>query len=68
MATMELVKPRPTREFMTIAEAREWYAIGRATLFRMLSSGELHKHTRPHDRKTYLSVEELERVLKPTRE
>jgi predicted DNA-binding transcriptional regulator AlpA len=65
MATIADVRPRPSRDFMSVREAAEWYAISKATLWRLLQEAQLHRHRRPRDRRTYLSVEELEKLLRP---
>lgn len=65
MATIADVRPRPSRDFMSVREATEWYEISKATLWRLLQEGQLHRHRRPRDRRTYLSVEELEQKLRP---
>lgn len=68
MATMIPVKPRPTREYLSLQEAAAWYEIGYSTLRKLVSEGKLHGRKRPGDKRMYLAVEELERVLTPQAE
>ncbi len=65
MATIGDMRQRPARDFLTVKDAAEWYETSRATLFKLLQEGQLHRHRRPRDRRTYLSVEELEKLLRP---
>jgi hypothetical protein len=65
MATMSLVKPRPDREYLSLAEAAEWYDIGNSTLRKLVVEGRLTRHRRQADKRLYLKVEELERELRP---
>jgi excisionase family DNA binding protein len=65
MATIDLVKPRPDGEFLTLEEAAEWYDIGNSTLRKLAAAGQLTKHRRRGDKRLYLKVEELERELRP---
>jgi excisionase family DNA binding protein len=50
---------------MSVQEAAERYAVSQATLYNLLRRGELHRFRRSGDKKTYLQVEELDRVLRP---
>jgi predicted DNA-binding transcriptional regulator AlpA len=59
------VRPRPEAEFLPLADAAKWYGISQATIFRLLAEGKLRRHRREGDRRTWLSVEELERLLRP---
>jgi predicted site-specific integrase-resolvase len=59
------MKPRPTAEFLVMAEAARHYGIGRTRLFAFVRDGKLRRYRREGDRRTWLSVEELERLLRP---
>ena len=65
MATMATVKPRPTRDYLSLQEAASWYEIGYSTLRKLVADGKLHGRRRPGDKRMYLAVDELERVLTP---
>jgi hypothetical protein len=65
MATMTSMKPRPSRPYLSLQEAVVWYEIGYSTLRKLVAAGKLHGRKRPGDRRTYLAVEELEKVLTP---
>jgi predicted site-specific integrase-resolvase len=62
---MATVKPRPTRPYLSLQEAAAWYEIGYSTLRKLVADGKLHGRKRPGDKRLYLEVEELERVLTP---
>ncbi len=64
--TIESVREeRPPGRTMLLTEAASWYDVSQATLYRLLSAGRLRRYKRSGDRRTYLSVEELERELRP---
>jgi len=44
--------------------APERWDISRATLDRLIARGELHKHMRPGDKRVWLEIAELDRVLR----
>jgi hypothetical protein len=59
------MRPRPEGEFLPVVEAVRYYGVGRASLFTFLREGKLQRYRREGDRRTWLSVEELERLLRP---
>jgi predicted DNA-binding transcriptional regulator AlpA len=65
MERMRTGRSLPETEFLPSADAAKWYGISQATIFRLLAEGELPRHRREGDRRTWLSVEELERLLRP---
>jgi excisionase family DNA binding protein len=50
---------------MSVRDAAERYGVSQATLYNLLRRGELHRFRRSGDKKTYLKIEELDRVLRP---
>jgi len=66
MAILLKVKPEiPATEFLPLQAAAEHYGVDQSTIYRLLSRGELTRHKRRGDKRTYLKVEELERLLRP---
>jgi predicted DNA-binding transcriptional regulator AlpA len=56
---------RPSRDFLTLREAAEQYAVSEATLWRLLARRKLTRHKREGDKRTYIAVSQLEEVLRP---
>jgi excisionase family DNA binding protein len=52
-------------EFLAIEEAARRYGRSRDTLDRLAKAGLLRKHRSPGDKRVYLKIAELERVLRP---
>jgi hypothetical protein len=52
-------------EFLPIEEAARVYKRSRDTLDRLAAQGLLRKHRSPGDKRVYLEIAELERVLRP---
>jgi excisionase family DNA binding protein len=50
---------------MTITEAASVYMVSEGALYRLLRQGRLTRYRRGADRRTYLSIEELDRELRP---
>jgi predicted DNA-binding transcriptional regulator AlpA len=65
IATIAAVRPRPEAEFLPLGEAARWYGISEATVYRLLTDAKLKRYRREGDRRTWLSVEELESLLRP---
>lgn len=55
----------PSVAFLPLQEAAEWYGVAQSTLYQMLSKGQLTRHKRDGDKRTYLKVTELEGRLRP---
>lgn len=53
------------RDYLSIDEARREYQVGRNLLFRVLKEGKLTRYRREGDRRTLLSLKELDRLFTP---
>ncbi|MDQ6898935.1 MAG: helix-turn-helix domain-containing protein [Candidatus Dormibacteraeota bacterium] len=53
--------PRP---YITVQDAVTLYERSRSTIYRLLKAHRLHYHRQPGDTRTYLSVHELDAVMR----
>ncbi len=53
------------RDYVTVPEAAMRCAVNVHAVWDMLRTGTLTRHRRPRDKKTYISVADLERVMTP---
>ena len=50
--------------YITVEEAVTHYERSRSTIYRLLKAHRLHYHRQPGDARTYLSVKELDAVMR----
>jgi hypothetical protein len=50
--------------YITVVEAVTRYGRSRSTIYRLLKAHRLHYHRQPGDVRTYLSVKELDAVMR----
>ena len=67
-ARTDASKPELSRSHMPIGEAAGAYGVSARSLFHLLAQGRLTRYRRAADRRTFCSVDELERVFKPAAE
>jgi predicted site-specific integrase-resolvase len=66
MAIIAPVRPEvPGDPFLPLQDAAEWYGVDPSTLYRLLKKGDLTRHRRQGDKRTYLATTELEEKLRP---
>jgi hypothetical protein len=65
MATLMAVRPRPDQEHLPLQQAAEWYEVNESTLYRLMAHGELTRHRRRGDKRTWLATQQLEELFRP---